>query len=192
MSQSRNVRKSTGSLDVNDKLHFGESTADGFDVTFDGTNTLNVDAVNANDAVRVGENVLTDLQVDGAGSDLLWDASANSLTNGGHLGLFAPNGAIETVTSSSTPADVSITTSLTAVTSSGSGTDVVGIPDGTAVGHVKCISLVVDGGATLRITPDNYADGTSLDLANAGDFAIFKWNGSAWRTLIYNRGTVNA
>lgn len=59
-----------------------ESTADGFKLEFDGTATLALDALTANDSFTIGANTATDVSLQGltAGADVNWDASANKLT----------------------------------------------------------------------------------------------------------------
>jgi len=199
MAQSGNIRKKVGILEVKDNLilndskslRLGTDSTDGFNMSFDGADTLNIDAVTANDAVRVGESVLTDFQADGAGSDLLWDASANSLTNGSGIhGLFAPIAAIESISAQADNVSVSLTTTLSSVTSGASTTDTLYVPDATAVGHVKAIYLEADGGDDVTITPSSYADGTTFTLAAVGEFVVFGWNGSSWATLLQNGGTI--
>lgn len=81
MAQSFYVLKELGALNIANggNLHLGND-GDGFAMSFDGTDTLNIDADTANDAVRLGESTLTDFQVDvTSGNDLLVDASANQL-----------------------------------------------------------------------------------------------------------------
>jgi len=155
---------------------------------FDGTDTLNIDAVTANDTVRVGETISTDVQFDGASSDLLWDASANSLTNGGFLGLFAPDAAVETITN--TDGAVSITTSLTQVSGASDGNVLVSLADATTVGQVKTITLTATGTDDVVITPASYADGTTMTLGAVGDFCVLVWNGTNWRTIAHGGGTI--
>lgn len=59
-----------------------ESTADGFKLEFDGTATLALDALTANDSFTIGATTATDISIQGltAGADINWDASANTLT----------------------------------------------------------------------------------------------------------------
>lgn len=187
MSQSGNLRKVWGELELTGKQHLGDA-GDGFDLKFDGTNTLNLDPVNANDTFRIGETVQADLQVDGA-TDLLWDASAGSLANGGMLGLWAPDAAIQTVAAGGTTTALSLTTVLSDI-STDAGGDAFTLANGTVVGQIKAIVLSTDGGGNATVTPATYADGTTLTFADAGDFCLLMWNGSAWRTLVNVGGTI--
>lgn len=62
-------------------LIFGgdESTADGVKFEFDGTATMNIDAITANDSITFGESTNTDVEFHGANDDIHWDASADTL-----------------------------------------------------------------------------------------------------------------
>ena len=71
--------ESLNHLHIENLFHFG-TEQDGVDLSWDGSNTLNIDPINANDTIRIGETIQADFQVDGA-TDLLWDASAGKLTN---------------------------------------------------------------------------------------------------------------
>ena len=111
-------------------------------------------------AVGGGEN--GDLYVDvrlnssAIGSSGILPAAAQSLTDAGAL---------------------NVTSYLTKWTSTGAvaGT----LADGTFVGQLKKVQLIVDGGdATL--TPANLAAGTTITFADAGDVAILQWNGVDW------------
>jgi hypothetical protein len=61
-------------------LAFGESKVDGFEVVWNGSNALNIDAVTAQDTINIGSSVNTDFVFHGAtaGRDIQWDASANT------------------------------------------------------------------------------------------------------------------
>ena len=195
MAQSRNTRKEFGTVEIVDEmvlsdsapLHLGTSGTDGFDISFDGTNTLNIDALVANDTVRIGETTQADLQVDGA-TDLLWDASAGSLANGGFLGLFMPDAAITNVAAGG--GAISITNPFTTINTDGSVDDAFTLADGTVIGQIKGIALVTDGGVSAIITPTTFADGTTLTFADANDFCILVWGASGWRTLMNVGGSI--
>ena len=61
-------------------LIFGgdESTADGVKFEFDGTATMNIDALTANDSITFGETTGTDVEFHGANYDIHWDASTDT------------------------------------------------------------------------------------------------------------------
>ena len=74
---------------------------------------------------------------------------------------------------------VNITTAVTTVASSGA--IALTIADG-AVGQIKIIVFITDGGdATL--TPATMNDGTTLVFADAGDAAILMWLSSGWQVI---------
>lgn len=53
------------------------------------------------------------------------------------------------------------------------------LADGTRVGQLKHIQLIVDGGDGT-LTPANFGDGTTITFADAGDFALLRWDGAEW------------
>ena len=74
---------------------------------------------------------------------------------------------------------VNITTAVTTVASSGA--IALTIADG-AVGQIKIIVFITDGGdATL--TPATMNDGTTLTFADAGDACILMWLSSGWQVI---------
>ena len=73
-----------------------------------------------------------------------------------------------------------VTAYYTAISSTGAHS--VSLADGTHNGQLKLIRLVSDGG-TVTFTPDTFADGTSLTLADVGDEALLRWGSSGWRAL---------
>jgi hypothetical protein len=67
------------------------------------------------------------------------------------------------------------------------GVDAGTLADGTIIGQVKVIQLIVDGGDGT-LTPANFADGATITFADAGDTAELIWDGSDWNVLdLYNR-----
>lgn len=62
------------------------------------------------------------------------------------------------------------------------GADAGTLADGKFVGQLKKIKLIVDGGDGT-LTPDNFANGTTITFADAGDFAVLRWNGAAWQAI---------
>lgn len=188
MSQSQKVRKEFGVVDIKDSLvisaantvHVG-TLGDGFDLSFDGTNTLNIDPVNANDVLRVGETNQADVQFDGA-TDLLWDASVGSLTNGGFFVPCIPNAVTDAIAAGN-PGAISVANYGTQV-SVDAGGDAFTLADGTKVGQLKEVTLYATAGGTAVITPATFADGTTITLTAAGDKVVLMWVGaSGWRAI---------
>lgn len=62
------------------------------------------------------------------------------------------------------------------------GADAGTLADGTFVGQLKKVQLIVDGGAGT-LTPVSLAGGTTITFADAGDYVILRWNGSNWRAI---------
>ena len=60
------------------------------------------------------------------------------------------------------------------------GGDAFTLADGVYPGQVKKIQLITDGGGDGTLTPANLSGGTTITFADAGDFAVLVWSGSAW------------
>lgn len=60
------------------------------------------------------------------------------------------------------------------------GGDAFTLADGVVLGQLKKIQLIVDGGGNAVITPATLFGGTTLTMADAGDFAILKWGANGW------------
>lgn len=62
------------------------------------------------------------------------------------------------------------------------GTDAATLDDGEAIGQMKKIQLIADGGDGT-LTPTTLANGTTITFTNVGDFAILQWSASGWKEL---------
>lgn len=82
------------------------------------------------------------------------------------------------------PGALPITTSMVHLTTTGAA-DAVTLADGTIVGQVLAVHHVTDGG-DADITPANFADGTSINTAAAGDQIVFMWTGSDWQLISHS------
>lgn len=101
-----------------------------------------------------------------------------SQTEGTVLGPFFD--AVQEDLSAGATAAVSVDEFYTAVTTTAASATT--LADGTFIGQLKLIHLIVDGG-TLTLTPSNLANGTTITYADAGDASLLLWNGSNWRVL---------
>lgn len=135
-----------------------ESTADGVAVYFDGTDTLAIDAINANDKVSFGSNTATDVVFTSANGTITFDASEDSLTFSGVQPVFSsgytasaesvtPNndsGAASTITAGITAVDVQAVTN--------DANDWVVLPPlaDVPVGHTIYIACNAGGNFELR------------------------------------------
>jgi len=79
------------------------------------------------------------------------------------------------------------------LTISGSGTDVLTLPNGST-GQVKFIVVAVDGGGTgVEVTPNGtFTGGSKITFADAGDSCIMLYTGATygWVVLSNNGGTI--
>ena len=92
--------------------------------------------------------------------------------------------------SMTTAGAVSLATYSTAVnTTTGSG-HASTLANGTRVGQLKKITLVVDAG-DLVVTVASLEGGTTITFADAGDAILLQWNGVKWVPLEY-AGAVDA
>ena len=74
---------------------------------------------------------------------------------------------------------VNITTAVTTIASA--GVIALTLADG-AVGQIKIIVMITDGG-TATLTPTTMANGSTLAFADAGDCAILMWIATGWATI---------
>ena len=75
-----------------------------------------------------------------------------------------------------------VTAFYTAVTTT--STDALTLAAGTELGQLKKIQMIVDGGnGTLTIANPVSASLDVITFADAGDYVLCIWNGTAWRVL---------
>lgn len=91
--------------------------------------------------------------------------------------VIAPKG-IETLTD---PTILRPDIGVSSVTTTGAGSTAT-LPDGTQ-GALKVITLAVDGGGNLVVTPANLADGTTLTFDTAGDLIVLVFVGTSWYVI---------
>lgn len=84
-----------------------------------------------------------------------------------------------TTTGSSDVADPDVATTL--ITSGGAHT--VTLADGTTDGQIKKIIISDVTAGTITITPANFADGTSMTMAEVLDCAELLWDGTNWNII---------
>jgi hypothetical protein len=142
-----------------------DTLTDGFKFSFDGTDTMNVDAVTANDTFRLGETTATDFYLDGASYDVRWDASADALE--------FKDGA-ELVFGSNTDGDVYIRYEGT-----GNTVDVGQVVDGTGSFDFIDIGIAMTGadslGTMLAITGiDTTGNSDTMTIAHKGTGSALK------------------
>lgn len=84
-----------------------------------------------------------------------------------------------------------VTNYLTTINTDAGG-DTFTLANGTQIGQMKKILLVVDGGGDGVVTPATaFAGGTTATFNDAGDFLILQWSGAAW-VVIENSGVTIA
>jgi hypothetical protein len=72
---------------------------------------------------------------------------------------------------------INVTSWYTAWTTT--GTNAGTLADGVVKGQIKKIQMIVDGGDGT-LTPSNLVGGTTITFADAGDYVVLYFNGSAW------------
>ena len=84
----------------------------------------------------------------------------------------------EKVTTTGTADVVSPDKAISMITSGGAHT--VTLADGTYVNQVKKIIITAVAAGTITITPANFANGTSMTMAEILDSVELIWDGSDW------------
>jgi len=90
--------------------------------------------------------------------------------------------AVQETIAAATGGAISVATHMTDI-STDAGGDAFTLADGTIIGQVKYILLTTDGGGDAVITPATFADGTTITMADAGDYAYLGWTASGWVSL---------
>jgi hypothetical protein len=62
------------------------------------------------------------------------------------------------------------------------GADAATLGDGEAIGQMKKIQMILDGGDGT-LTPTTLANGTTITFADIGDYAILQWSATGWVEL---------
>lgn len=102
---------------------------------------------------------------------------------------FVPSGAIQNITAG-TGGAINVTSYFTTINTDAGG-DAYTLANGTVVGQLKKIYLLVDGGGNAVITPANLAAGTTITMNDAADYVVLLWNGTDW-VVIENIGSTIA
>lgn len=138
-------------LDADGDTHISAPTDDQIDIAVAGADDFTITADNF--------NVLTGSQITGQGTT---------------VATFIPLAAQQALSGAGA---INITTFYTAwtTTAANAGT----LADGAAIGQLKKIKLIVDGGDGT-LTPNNLSGGTTITFADVGDYALLAWNGVDW------------
>lgn len=110
--------------------------------------------------------------------------TANSMYAG-----FYPTGATNNITAG-TGGAIAVTNYFTTINTDAGG-DAFTLANGTQIGQLKLIRLVVDGGGDAVITPASLSGGTTITMNDAADEVELIWNGTAW-VVIKNLGSTVA
>ena len=81
-------------------------------------------------------------------------------------------------------------TNLVTELTTGAGAAAVTLADGTTVGQMKIITMVVDGGGTATVTPTTFANGTSMAFADVNDTVCLVWASTIGWVIVSNSGAV--
>ena len=83
-------------------------------------------------------------------------------------------------------------TNLVTELTTGAGAAAVTLADGTTVGQMKIITMVVDGGGTATVTPDTFANGSTLAFADVNDTVCLVWASTIGWVIVSNSGAAVA
>jgi len=83
-------------------------------------------------------------------------------------------------------------TNLVTELTTGAGAAAVTLADGTTVGQMKIITMVVDGGGTATVTPTTFANGSTLAFADVNDTVCLVWASTIGWVIVSNNGAVVA
>jgi hypothetical protein len=147
-----------------------DSEITGVDAGFSIGGTLTVDTINENTA-NTGVTIETTLLKNGGVSN-----GAETIFAG-----FFPLAAQNNIAAAAGGA-IPVTNYLTTINTEAGG-DAFTLADGSQIGQLKRILLVVDGGGDAVITPANLNAGTTITMGDAGDAVILIWNGSEWYVI---------
>jgi hypothetical protein len=81
-------------------------------------------------------------------------------------------------------------TNLVTELTTGAGAAAVTLANGTTVGQMKIITMVVDGGGTATVTPTTFANGTSMAFADVNDTVCLVWASTIGWVIVSNSGAV--
>ncbi len=85
---------------------------------------------------------------------------------------------------------IPVTNYLTTINTDAGG-DAFTLANGTKVGQLKKILLVIDGGGNGVVTPANLAAGTTITFDDATDYVVLVWGGAEW-FVVENSGVTVA
>ncbi len=83
-------------------------------------------------------------------------------------------------------------TNLVTELTTAAGAAAVTLANGTTVGQMKIITMVVDGGGTATVTPTTFANGTSMAFADVNDTVCLVWASTIGWVIVSNSGAVVA
>jgi hypothetical protein len=113
----------------------------------------------------------------GSGTAFKWAfiPLANQPLAGSNYPVYKPLAAPQAL---SGPGAINVTTYRTNWTTTGAN-DAGTLANGVQLGQEKRVQQIVDGGDGI-LTPVSLSGGTTITFADAGDYAVLAWNGTAW------------
>lgn len=137
-------------------------------------------------------NTSTGLVVTAGGTNIIWIGMfAKAKTSGQLKATIALNetpavttpfilaAAMNTMTTAGAVAVTNFYTAVNTTTGSGHAST---LANGGRTGQLKKVQLIVDGG-DLVLTPASLSGGTTITFADAGDYALMVWTGTAWQVV---------
>lgn len=115
-------------------------------------------------------------------------SSAGGVILDGQIASFYPQAAQNDIAAGAGGA-ISVANYFTTINTDAGG-DAFTLADGTVVGQMKRIRLVVDGGGDGVVTPANLSGATTITFNDAGDDVELQWNGTDWVVLVNLGATI--
>lgn len=152
----------SGTVDLN-------GTADALILDADGDTTISAPTDNQ-----------IDIEIAGA-DDFTFTANSFNVLSGsciaGPSSTFVPLVPLGTAQALSGAGALNVTSYLTKWTTTGANAGT--LADGVVKGQLKKIQMIVDAGDGT-LTPNSLSGGTTITFADAGDYVVLIWNGTAW------------
>lgn len=138
------------------------------------------------DASTASDNVTTDsIAEKTAGAGVTVDGvklKDGGVTSGTQIAGFYPTAVAQNNITAGTGGAIIVTNYSTTINTDAGG-DAFTLANGTQIGQLKKIRLVVDDGGNGVVTPTALTGGTTITFDDAGDYVVLIWSGTSWIVL---------